>query len=115
MQVSRTPLIAARFCMRNARTAHALAHWKYHLNEWVVDYLTQESHLDASKVVERDRWSVKRKCKYANEVTDQMETSGEIQSLYRDFKDEIEQAQNSGGVSLSHFRSVPKSGCSCPN
>lgn len=101
--------------MRNARTAHALAHWKYHLNEWVVDYLTQETHLDANRVVDRDRWSVKRKREYANEVTDQMEASGEIQYLYRDFKHEIEQAQNSGAVSLSHFHQAPQSRCSCPN
>ena len=91
---SNTRYYVGKFCMRNARTAHAFTHWKYHLNEWVVDYLKQEDHLTADKIVERDGWSTKRKCAYAYEVVDKMEADGEVKALHRDFKNEIETAQN---------------------
>lgn len=87
--------------MRNARTAHTFEHWKYHLNDWVVDYLKQEDHLTSDKIVERDGWSTKRKRDYANSLVDTMDEDGEIQALYRDFKNEIEVAQNAQ-VSISH-------------
>lgn len=82
-----------RFCMQNARVAHALAHWRFHLNEWVVDYLEAEEFCTPEKIVERDRWSTKKRRKYANGIVDRMEAAGEIKRLHRDFKNEIEDAQ----------------------
>jgi len=81
-----------RFCMQNAKTAHALAHWRFHLNEWVVDYLVEEDYCTPEKIVERDRWSTKKRRHYANKIVDKMVEDGEIKRLHRDFKNEIEDA-----------------------
>ncbi|KAK3045083.1 hypothetical protein LTS18_014619, partial [Coniosporium uncinatum] len=86
-----------RTCMANAQTAHALAHWRMHLYEYVVDFLRKEGHLTAEKIVGRDDWSTKRKEKYANEVVDEMEEKGEVRRLYRVYKAEIEVARQGGG------------------
>lgn len=83
-----------KFCMANARTAHALAHWRVHLYQWVEDYLEQEGYLSAKDVLQRDKWSTKKRQEYANEVVDKMEETGQIKALYRDFKRETETAQN---------------------
>lgn len=83
-----------RFCMQNAKTAHALTHWRFHLNEWVVDYLDAEGYSTPEKIVERDGWSTKKRRRYANKVVDSMENTGEIKRLHRDFRHEIEDAQN---------------------
>lgn len=80
--------------MRNARTAHALAHWRYHLNDWIVDYLRQENYTSPEKIVERDSWSTKKRSKYANAIADKMEESGEIRRLHHDFRVEIDAARN---------------------
>lgn len=79
--------------MQNARTAHALAHWRFHLNEWVVDFLKEEGYCTPEKIVQRDGWSIKRRRKYANKVVDSMEEAGEIKKLHRDFRNEINTAQ----------------------
>jgi len=79
--------------MQNARTAHALAHWRYHLNKWVIDYLKEQGYLAASKIVERDGWTVKKRRKYANKIADRMEVEGEVKRLHRDFRNEINTAQ----------------------
>lgn len=88
--------------MQNARTAHALAHWRFHLNEWVIDYLRNESYLTADKIVQRDGWSVRKRRKAANKIADRMETEGEVKRLYRDFRHEISTAQfaNVSGTQL---------------
>jgi len=80
--------------MRNARTAHALAHWRYHLNDWVVDYLKQEGYTTPEKIVERDSWNTKKRMKYANTIVDKMEESGEVRRLHHDFRVEIDTARN---------------------
>lgn len=80
--------------MANAQMAHALAHWRYHLNEWVVDYLKQEGYCTPEKVVERDEWKTSKRREYANEIVDHMERVGEVRKLYRDFKNETEHAHN---------------------
>lgn len=64
---------------------HTLIHWRYHLNEWVTDYLERKGYFEDSKVVERNQWSQKKKSRYANEVVDMMDETGEVQSLWRDF------------------------------
>ncbi len=84
-----------RFCKQNAQIAHTLAHWRYHLNDWVVDYLREEGYTSPEKIVERDSWSTKKRQKYANEVADAMERSGEIKRLYRDYRNEIDTARDS--------------------
>ena len=89
-----TTFFIGKFCMRNARVAHTLQHWRYHLNEWVVDYLTAEGHCTPSKLLERDRWSTRKRRKYADAVIEEMVGNGEIRSLYGNFKDEIGSAHD---------------------
>lgn len=79
--------------MQNARTAHALAHWRFHLNEWVVDYLKNQDYCTAEKIVQRDGWTMRKRRKYANKIADRMEAEGEIKRLYRDFRLEVSTAQ----------------------
>ncbi|KAF2137536.1 uncharacterized protein K452DRAFT_321768 [Aplosporella prunicola CBS 121167] len=91
------------FCKMNAQTAHALAHWRYHLNDWVVDWLAAEGHLDPDKIVERDGWKDKKKRKYANKVVDEMATKGEIKRLHQDFRSEIDTARNAKQAGWDRF------------
>ncbi|OCL07366.1 hypothetical protein AOQ84DRAFT_377744 [Glonium stellatum] len=79
-----------RFCMRNAQMAHTLNHWRYHLNEWVVDYLTKEGYCAPKRIVERDSWSTRKKRDYANQVVDEMEEKDEIRRLHRDYRTQID-------------------------
>ena len=85
--------------MQNARVAHPLAHWRRNLNDWIVDYLTSEGYLTPEKIVERDRWSTRRKREYANEIVDEMEKTGEVRRLWKDFRREVGEVRT-GKVSL---------------
>ena len=92
--------------MQNAHWAHTLAHWRYHLNEWVIDYLGQEGYTNPEKIVERDSWNTKKRRKYAEKVVDEMEEAGEIKRLYQDFRSEVDTARDTKvSVSLIHGES----------
>jgi hypothetical protein len=80
--------------MQNASWAHTLAHWRYNLNDWVIDYLKQEGHATPDKIIERDSWKTKKRRKYAEKVVDQMEESGEVKRLYNDFRTEVNSARD---------------------
>ena len=90
-----TVYYVGKFCMGNAQTAHALEHWKYHLNEWVVSWLVRQGYNTPEKIVERDRWSVDKRKKHANKITDRMESEGVIKTLWREFYQNINDARNS--------------------
>ena len=85
-----------RHCKFNATMAHMLTHWRFDVNEWVVDYLSRQGVLSDENVLERSRWSVRRQTKYANEVFDMMVQTGEVQSLWRDFHITKNEARESG-------------------
>lgn len=91
-----------KVCMRNAKQAHAFRHWKFHLNEWIVDYLKDKGELTPDKIVARDSWKTKKRRKDAERIVDKMEGEGEIKSLRRDFKNEINVAQNVNNVGFNH-------------
>lgn len=91
------------FCKTNAETAHTLMHWRWHLYDWVKDYLKSQGHLDPAKIVERDGWKTKKKMKYANRVVDEMQENGEIKRLYDDFRATTKAAREAK-VSLQHTR-----------
>ena len=86
--------MTTRFCKANAEIAHALSHWRYHLNEWVLDWLQNEGYTTAEKILEREKWNIRKKRDYANEVVDTMERKGEIKALHRDFKHNVEAARD---------------------
>lgn len=83
-----------KFCMGNAQTAHALQHWKYHLNEWVVTWLTKNGYLRPAEIVKRDGLSERKRRKHANKIADRMEKMGVTQQLWKDFRANIDQARN---------------------
>lgn len=83
-----------KFCMSNTETAHALQHWRIHLYEWVVEWLEAVGYNSPENIVQRDKWSERKRRKYANKIVDEMEAQGKIKTLHRDFKDEIDRARN---------------------
>lgn len=74
-----------RHCKDKAQLAHTLTHWRYHLNEWVVDYLERMGHMSDDEVLRRNDMSQKRKTRNAVEVISQMVEAGEVDKLWRDF------------------------------
>jgi len=83
-----------RTCCANAETSHALHHWRYALNQWVLEWLTRRGHTSADKIVERERWSTKKRTQYANDVVDGMEANGEVRVLYKEFKENLQAARD---------------------
>lgn len=83
-----------RFCRANAERAHSLIHWKHALNEWVVQTLEDQGFLEPEKLAERIKWNQRKLSALANEIVDEWVDKGEIKSLYRDFKNNIETARN---------------------
>ncbi|KAI4763410.1 hypothetical protein E4T52_04588 [Aureobasidium sp. EXF-3400] len=89
-----TVFYLGKFCMSNAETAHSLQHWRYHLYEWVVEYLESAGWNTPKLIVKRDGWSIRKRRKHANKIVDIMEEQGKIKALYSDFKKEIDTARN---------------------
>jgi len=83
-----------RFCRANAERAHSLIHWKHALNEWVVQTLEHQGFLEPEKLAERIKWNQRKLSALANEIVDEWVDNGEIKSLYKDFKNNIETARN---------------------
>lgn len=81
-----------RVCCLNAETAHALTHWRYHLNEWVVDELRRRGLFEPDAILTREPWNTKKRSVYANGIMKQLQQSGEIARLYRDFKNNLNRA-----------------------
>lgn len=65
--------------------AHTLAHWRFHLNEWVIEYLKNEGLFEAERILEREHMNRKKRSRLANQIVDQMDENGEIKKLWRDF------------------------------
>jgi hypothetical protein len=81
-----------RTCKANAQVAHTLHHWRYHLYQWVKEYLAREQHLTAEKLVKRDGWSDKKREKAALKIVKHMEEAGEVRKLYQQYKDQMKYA-----------------------
>ena len=82
-----------RHCRSNASVAHALLHWRWQLNGWVLGWLEQQEYLTPRKIVERENWSIKRRSDYANRVVDEMEEN-ELPNLHRDFRNVLNDARD---------------------
>jgi hypothetical protein len=80
-------------CKANAEKVHNLTHWKYHVNDWIVDWLKGAGELDDGEIVERSKWSKKKLEKFANQVVDDMEEDGEIEELYKHLRLSIKEAR----------------------
>ncbi|KAI3475580.1 hypothetical protein L1887_63010 [Cichorium endivia] len=83
-----------RFCAQNARTAHALQHWRYHLYEWVVEWLHNQKYDTAKELKRRDKMSTKKRRKHANKIVDRMVDDGVVKKLWKEFRTTIDDAAN---------------------
>ncbi|KAG0648905.1 hypothetical protein D0Z07_4610 [Hyphodiscus hymeniophilus] len=81
--------------INNAQLAHSLIHWKYALNEWVIDQLETEGYLTPEQLAEREKMKAKKRREYANALVDGWEETGIIKNLYADFKRQLESARES--------------------
>ncbi|OJD27336.1 hypothetical protein ACJ73_01270 [Blastomyces percursus] len=88
-----THFYLGRHCKTKAQMAHTLIHWRYDLNEWVIDYLRRKDIFSDAEVLQREHWSQNRRSKYANRVVDDMEEGGEINRLWRDFNTNLKAAR----------------------
>ena len=84
-----------RHCKSNAFIAHSLLHWRWHLNQWVLQWLEAQGYTTPERLVEREGWSTKRRGHFANKTIDEMVENKEIKSLWRDFKRRLEEARSS--------------------
>jgi hypothetical protein len=83
-----------KFCMSNARTAHALQHWRYHLYEWVVIWIDGKKYSTPKELKKRDKMSTKKRRKYANKIVDRMADEGVLKQLWKEFRGTIDDAAN---------------------
>ncbi|KAI9368989.1 hypothetical protein BJX61DRAFT_521418 [Aspergillus egyptiacus] len=90
-----TRFYLGRHCMKNAQMAHKLTHWRFHLNEWVVEHLRTLGHMSEKKIIKRSKWSQKKKNKRAAKAFVDMVESGEVQKLWRDFHIDLRAARES--------------------
>lgn len=90
-----TEFYVGKFCASNAQTAHALRHWKFHLNAWVELWLTSRGYCTAQALLDRDRWSTKKRRKHANKIVDRMEDEGVVKKLWRQFRNTSDSARSS--------------------
>ncbi|KAF7170368.1 hypothetical protein CNMCM5623_002791 [Aspergillus felis] len=94
-----TRFYLGRHCKNKASLAHTLTHWRFHLNEWVVDYLERMGYLEDDNVLERSHWSHKQRARYASEVMGSMVDSGEVKKLWRDFHITLKSARETTTLS----------------
>lgn len=85
-------------CKARAQLAHTLTHWRYHLNEWVIDFLERTGHMDDDEILRRNDLSVKRKTRNANDVLDSMTGTGEVDKLWRDFHINLKSAREKESI-----------------
>lgn len=86
--------VSPRTCAANAEIAHGLVHWKYYLNYYVCNWLTNYGHTTSHKILEREEWSIKKRTKYANDVVDYMVNTGEMKKLYKEFRENLDAAKS---------------------
>ncbi|KAK6438420.1 hypothetical protein LTR95_005373 [Oleoguttula sp. CCFEE 5521] len=82
-----------KFCMNNARTAHALQHWRLHLYHFVSDWIEQRYN-SAEQLRKRDKMSVRKKRKLARRIADRMQDEGQTTALWKEFRHTLSEAAN---------------------
>lgn len=78
-------LILHSHCKDNAALAHQLHHWRFEVNEWVVDFLKSQGHNADEEVLRRDKMKQKHKTKHAIGILDSMVQTGQVDKMYSDF------------------------------
>lgn len=82
-----------KYCAFNAEMTHKLSHWKWHLNDWLLDLLEREGVLSAEAIVAREKLSQRKREAEAENIVDGMEENLEMDRLWRDFKTDKERAR----------------------
>ncbi|KAJ5717162.1 hypothetical protein N7488_002808 [Penicillium malachiteum] len=95
--------LLGRQCKHKAQLAHTLTHWRFHLNEWVVDYLERMGHMTDEEVLRRNNLSQKRKTRNAIKVLGSMITAGEVEKLWRDFHTNLKAARGETAMMKGRF------------
>ncbi|KAJ1708560.1 putative transcription factor IIIc-like protein [Aspergillus flavus] len=90
-----TRFLLGRHCKNRATMAHTLIHWRFRLNEWVVDHLKRMGYMSDKEVLRRSHWSQKKRAKKAAEAVGLMVYEGEIKKLWRDFHIDLRSARES--------------------
>jgi hypothetical protein len=95
-----------KFCMAKAQVAHTLQHWRYSLNQYILNYLRGCGELTPEKIVERDGMKRKALRDYAENLVRKMNNEGVTKDLYAKFSAEIEVAATAGVSSFFRRRLV---------
>lgn len=82
-----------RFCAANAEMGHKLTHWKYNLNQSLMEYLEEQGVLSAEAIVARDKLNKKKREKEAENIVDQMQETGMVDQLWRGLQNDLEDAR----------------------
>ncbi|KAE8145534.1 hypothetical protein BDV25DRAFT_133700 [Aspergillus avenaceus] len=90
-----TRYLLGRHCANRAKMAHTLIHWRFHLNEWVVEHLSNMGYFNDEEVVKRNHMSQRRKARHAADAMGIMVYEGEIKKLWRDFHITLRAARES--------------------
>lgn len=90
-----THFFLGRYCAANAELAHKFTHWKYNLNEDLMQYLDSQGVLSAEEIVRRERskGGQRKREKEAEEIVDQMKATGVIDELWKGFKADLDDAR----------------------
>jgi hypothetical protein len=88
-----THFYLGRYCAANAEMGHKLVHWQYHLNQNLLHYLEEQGVLSVEATLARDKMNRKKREKEAEAIVDSMEETGVIQSLWRDFQSDLDDAR----------------------
>lgn len=86
-------LTPCRDCSDKAFLAHKFIHWKYSLNDAVGDILQNGGHMTERKIARRDASSEEERVAYADKVVQTWIDDRTIHSLYREFKEMMENAR----------------------
>jgi hypothetical protein len=70
-------------CAANAQMGHLLTHWKYRLNETVLEYLKEQGVTSDEQIVAREKKSKKAREKEAEAIVDTMDATGKIAELWQ--------------------------------
>lgn len=86
-------LTAHSDCSDKAFQAHKLIHWRYSLNQAVIETLEEDGHLSDRKIAKRERSTADERWEYADKIVQDWKTKGIIAELYREFKKMMETAR----------------------
>ncbi len=62
---------------------------RFQLNTVILEWLAANKYIEPQQIVERENWSRRKKEKLANRVVDGMVETGEMATLYKQFKDNL--------------------------